>query len=124
MARFPGDGQHSPETLRPHFNPFLTSVNGNNDEEARDFQWGATVGVDYRVDDNLVLVAGYSHRTSEEDNHRNNHAVEFGADWKLAEHHSVAFGTELGLDGDSSGANWEFNISYILSLPAPRLDGN
>ncbi len=111
-----------PGRLRAHFNPFLTSVNGNNEEEARHFQWGAAIGVDYRVNDDLVLVADYLHRTSEEEGYRNNHSIELGADWKLAEHHTVAFGTELGLDGDSSGANWGFKVSYILSLAAPRLD--
>jgi len=111
-----------PGRLRGHINPFLKSVNGNNEEEARHFQWGTAIGVDYRLTDNLVLVGDYIHRSSEEYGNRNNHALEFGADWKLAEHHTVAFGTEVGLDGDDSGMNWGFKVMYIFSLKGPRLD--
>ncbi|MHC4064814.1 MAG: hypothetical protein ACYSUI_09980 [Planctomycetota bacterium] len=111
-----------PGRFRAHFNPFLKLVNGDNEEEARNFQWGAAVGVDYRLSDNLVFVADYLHRSSEEEGHRNNHAMELGLDWRLAEKHYLAFGSEIGLDGDSQGPNWGCKIMYILALNAPRLD--
>lgn len=112
-----------PDTLRAHFNPFLKSVNGNLEEGERHFQWGAAVGVDYRVNDDLVLIADYQNRSSELVGNRNDHILELGGDWEFAEDQTLGFSTTFGLDGDESGADWSFRISYIIELDAPRLDG-
>lgn len=111
-----------PDTMRLHFNPFLKSINGNLEEDTRRFQWGAVIGVDYRVSDDLVLIADYQNRSSEEEGVRNQHGLELGADWEFAPEQILAFQTEFGLDGDSHGTDFGFRISYIIELPAPRLD--
>ena len=135
-----------PGTFRAHFNPFLRLVNGENSVEhgghnrdwwgwgcddwddhdcepdPRHFQWGLAAGVDWRLTEDLVLIADYLHRSSIHRGDRNQHIFEFGADWKLAENHMLAFGSEVGLDGDSQEANWGMKIAYIFSFNAFRLD--
>lgn len=111
-----------PGSMRLHFNPFMTSVNGNLEEGERRFQWGAAIGVGYRMNDDLLLIADYQVRSSEEEGSRNNHTLELGADWTFAPHQKLAFETEFELDGDGNGSNWGAHISYIFSIDAPRLD--
>lgn len=107
-----------PDKFRLHLNPFLKSVNGDNEEDHRYFQWGVIAGADYRVMDNLVLNVDYVHETSETNGHRNQHTLEVGADWHFAEHQSLGFVTRAGLDGDDDGENWGFAISYIYEFDA------
>lgn len=105
-----------PEKFRLHLNPFLESVNGDNEEDARDFQWGAIVGFDYKLADNLALNMDYVHETSESEGERNQHTAEVGLDWKFAEHQTLAFVTRAGLDGDGAGENFGCTLSYIWSF--------
>ncbi len=111
-----------PGTMRLHFNPFFTSVNGNLDKAERHFQWGAAIGFDYRVNDDLILIADYQHRSSENEGVRDQHSLELGADWELAPDQILAFQTEFELDGDSHGSDFGFRVSYIVELEAPRID--
>jgi hypothetical protein len=106
----------APECLRLHFNPWLKSVNGNREEDTRWFQWGAAVGFDYRVNEELVIVADYQNSSSEEFGSRNQHSIELGADWEFAENRLLAFGTEFEVDGDDSGSNIVASVSYIFEL--------
>ncbi len=112
-----------PGVWRLHANPFLTVASGNNVEDLRHFQWGLVLGTDYRVSDELVLIGDYQLRSSEVEGERDNHILELGADWKIADHKKLAFGTEFGLDGDDNGPNWTFHISYIISLDVPAFEG-
>ncbi|HUU85927.1 MAG TPA: hypothetical protein VM243_20710 [Phycisphaerae bacterium] len=130
-----------PDTLRAHFNPFLRLNNGDNELEEdehegfiylgendgerdpRHFLWGVAAGVDWRVADDLVLVADYVHRSSTHRGDRNQHIFEFGADWKLAENHMLAFGGEATLDADGNEPNFGMKIAYIFSINTFRLDG-
>lgn len=112
-----------PGSLRGHFNPYLKVISGDNEEEARPFQWGAALGVDFVVNEDLFFIADYHHRVSEEEGFRNNHSLELGMDWEFAEHQTLGLATEFSLDGDTSGPNWGFNVSYILELGVGRLDG-
>lgn len=111
-----------PDTLRAHFNPFILSINGNLEEEDRHLRWGAALGVDYRVNDDLLFIADYMHQSSEEEGARNQHSLELGADWEFAEGQELGLQSEFELDGDESGPNFGCRISYILEIPAPRLD--
>lgn len=54
-----------PDSMRLHFNPFLETINGNLEDDTRRFQWGAAIGIDYRMSDDLVLIADYQHFSSE-----------------------------------------------------------
>lgn len=106
-----------PGKLRAHLNPFLRSLNGElGDPDRRHFQWGAAVGVDYRLTDNLLFVADYVHESGETEGTRNQHLMEFDVDWEIAEHHKLGVSTQIGLDGDSEGPNFGVMISYIYSL--------
>jgi len=111
-----------PNDVRLHFNPFLKSVNGDNNEEARNFQWGAAIGADFRVNDELLFIADYLHTVGEDEGTRNNHAIELGMDWEFAEDQTLGVGLEFGVDGDSHGADFGIRLAYILELGAPRLD--
>lgn len=105
-----------PHRLRLHLNPFLKSVNGDNVEDVRRFQWGAVIGADYRINDRLVLNCDYVHETGETEGSRNQHTAEVGLEWLLAPHHEICFVTRAGLDGDSQGENWGCAISYIYEF--------
>jgi hypothetical protein len=127
-----------PGATRLHFNPFLKSVNGDNGEDdddgfwgwrrfgpfgdsgddggERDFQWGAALGVDHRVSDDLLIIFDYKHTSSEDEGARNNHSLEFGGEWEVAPHREIGFATEIGLDGDDNGPNFAARISYIIEV--------
>lgn len=105
-----------PNKFRLHLNPFLKNVNGHNQEDYRHFQWGAIVGVDYRINKCLTIQADYIHETSESEGWRNQHTAEVGLEWKIAPQHELAFVTRADLDGDSEGENWGFGISYIFEF--------
>ena len=105
-----------PNRFRFHLNPFLKSVNGNNVEDARHFQWGMVAGADYRINECLVLNCDYVHETGETEGTRNQHTAEVGLEWQLASHHKICFVTRAGLDGDSEGENWGCAVSYIYEL--------
>lgn len=105
-----------PGSVHLHFNPFLKSLNGNLEEDTRRFQWGAAIGFDYRLRDDLILIADYQHVSSEEYGARNQHSLEFGADWEIAEDRMLGFQTAFGIDGDDHGSDFEARISYIIEL--------
>ena len=107
------------DTLRLHFNPWLKSINGNLDENERRFVWGAAIGVDYRINDDLLVIADYQNNASEEFGQRNQHSFEFGWEWEFAEDRMLGFQTEFELDGDDDGADFGVRLSYIFELEAP-----
>jgi hypothetical protein len=109
---------------RLHLNPFLTVASGSEPEELRHFQWGFIVGTDYRLCENVNLQLDYIHRTSEEEGERNQHSMEAGVEWQVAEHHGIAFATNWTVDGDSVDENWGFTVSYVFSFDAPAFGKN
>lgn len=111
-----------PGSLRFHFNPFLKSINGNQDEDTRDFQWGAAVGFDYRVNDDLLFIMDYQNFSSDEEGVSRQQNLEIGADWEFAEDQKIGFQTQFELDGDGHGADIGARISYIVELQAPSLN--
>ena len=105
-----------PGKLRFDANPFVKSVNGDNEEDARHFQWGGSFGLDWRLREDLILVGLYRYTNGEIEHTRDNHSLEFGGDWKFAEHQKLGFSTEIGLDGDSYGTSLGAKLSYMLSF--------
>lgn len=101
--------------MRGHFNPFLISDNGD-EEDIRNFRWGALAGVDYRVSDSLVLIGDYRYESGEEEHTRDNHALDLGFDWRIDDRQTIGFVTEIGIDGDTHGPALEARISYILAI--------
>lgn len=105
-----------PGKLRFDANPFFKSVNGDNEPDARHFLWGASLGLDWRVNDDLKLVGLYRYETGELEGTRDNHSLELGGEWEFAEHQELGFSGIVGLDGDDSGPALGANISYIISF--------
>ena len=127
----------TPDVLRLHFNPFLTSLNGDNteynddgifgsrnrfwnddddDDDERNFRWGAALGFDYKIDENLLWITDYRYENSELDGARDNHVAELGLDWKLDDCSTIGFASEISLDGDSNGPAITGKISYIYTV--------
>lgn len=105
-----------PDVTRLHLNPFFRSVNGDNEEDARHFQWGVLLGVDHRINDSLVFITDYKYENGEIEHTRDNHTAEFGLDWKIDERQTLGLATFVGLDGDSHGESFGVKISYILNF--------
>ena len=109
--------------MRLHFNPFAKSINGNLDHHTRRFQWGAAIGFDYWISDDLLVIVDYQNFTSTTEGHSNQQVVEFGADWEFADNEKLGFQAEFEVDGDGHGADFGFRISYILEMEAPEFGG-
>ncbi|MCB0074673.1 MAG: hypothetical protein KDE20_24575, partial [Caldilineaceae bacterium] len=92
-----------PGALRFDANPYIKSVNGDNEEDARHFLWGARVGLDWQVHPGLVLVALYRYEAGELEGTRDNHSLQVGGEWEFAEHQELGFSGLVGLDGDANG---------------------
>ena len=105
----------TPGKSRLHFNPFLKSVNGNNGE-AENFQWGAAIGMDYRLRDDLLMTWDYLWTGKEVDGGEDNHALELGLEWDFAEDEILAVSTEIGLDGNDEGTQFGVKISYMIEI--------
>lgn len=105
-----------PDKMRFHFNPYLKSINGHNEEDYRHFQWGAITGIDYKLTENLLFITDYIYKNGEEEHTRDQHAMELGLDWEFVKHQKLCFATEIGLDGDSQGPALGAKVSYILSF--------
>lgn len=110
-----------PNTMRLHFNPFAKSVNGNKEDDTRDFQCGAAIGFDYRFNDDLLVIVDYQNFASEEEGHRTQQSLEIGADWEFAEDRILGLQTEFELDGDGHGPDFGARISYIVELEGPTM---
>ncbi|MCB9849424.1 MAG: hypothetical protein H6817_01815 [Phycisphaerales bacterium] len=105
-----------PGRLRFDANPFIKFVNGDNEQDARDFLWGGSFGLDWRANDDLVLVALYRYETGELEGTRDNHYMQLGGEWDIDEHSEIGFSATVGLDGDDSGPAFGANVSYIYSF--------
>ncbi|GMU36528.1 MAG: hypothetical protein KJ057_11250 [Phycisphaerae bacterium] len=119
------------DNARFSINPWLRSVNGENDavfgidedgerrilEDPRHFRWGITAGMDYDLSDDFKLIWDYVYSSSVHDGHRDNHSVELGFDWHFAENQSFNFVTDVSVDGDSNdNASLGAKFSYVVSF--------
>ena len=74
--------------VRLHFNPYF-STNNDPDEGERNFHCGAAIGVDWRVNDDLLLIADYQYRQNVVKGEDEDHRIELGADWEFAENQKL-----------------------------------
>lgn len=106
-----------PGSTRLHLNPYVKSVNGDNEEDAEPFQYGAVIGVDHRISDNVLFIADYKYDSEDtEDAIRGNHAAELGLDWEFAENQILGLAVQAGLDGDNHGPAVGASLSYMISF--------
>ncbi len=113
----------TPNQLRLQFSPSFKFVNGDIHDGERAFQWEVYAGFDYRMSDAMALNLNYIFGSSASSGASDQHDIELGVDWDIAEHQMLALGTRLSLDGDDEGDNWGIKLSYIFSLDAPSFGG-
>lgn len=102
--------------VRIHFAPFLKSVNGDNIEDVRYFQWGAAFGSDWKISEKLDLVVDYVHETSQTEGLRNQHSLDAGFIYEIAKGHKVGINGRVGLDGDGVNGDWGAGVFYTIGL--------
>ncbi|MHC4697835.1 MAG: hypothetical protein ACYTFA_13975 [Planctomycetota bacterium] len=104
--------------LRSHVNAFAESVNGDNLEDARHFQWGVVVGMDGPLcaDGAVRWVADYMFRSAEREHVSNINMLELGWEWDMAEGHKLAMSFQVGLDHNDDTPNFGAGVIYALSL--------
>lgn len=102
--------------VRIHFAPFLKSVNGDNIEDVRYFQWGAAMGSDWKISDKLDLVVDYVHETSQTEGLRNQHSLDAGFIYEIAKGHKIGVNGRVGLDGDGVNGDWGAGVFYTIGL--------
>lgn len=121
----------TPGQSRFHFNPFVKFLGGDNgdddddsrlgfifddDDGAENTQFGAAVGMDYKINDDMLFTWDYLWTSRRFNDGADNHALELGLEWDVAEGRIIAFSTEVGLDGDSHGTQFGAKLSYMIEL--------
>lgn len=123
--------------IRSHVNVFGASINGDNDEtsryddhfhlsdlfgggdhDARDFQWGVSLGLDGPLcdDDAVRWVADYVHRSSRHDGRSNMNLLELGVEWDMPDAGNLGIATQIGLDRTGDTPNFGVGIIYSHTL--------
>ncbi len=104
--------------IRSHFNAFGTSVNGDNDENARHFQWGFVLGADGPLcdDGSVRWVADLMHRSSYSYGRGNINQLELGWEWAIDDANALGMSVQLGLDGEDEGINAGIGLVYSHTL--------
>jgi len=106
-----------------HFNPWGTTINGNLEDGDRNFRYGAALGFDAMVSDDVRFVTDYLYQASEEKGNRDQHSAEFGLDWEFAEEQTISIATEIELDGDEAGNDFTVSLQYMIDIPGPVIGG-
>jgi hypothetical protein len=104
--------------LRSHINAFAQSINGDIDEELREFQWGFVVGMDgpLCLDGAVRWVADYLHRVGLHNGTSNMHILELGWEWDMGNTQRLGFATQIGLDQVDDTPNFGAAITYAQAL--------
>jgi len=106
------------DATRLHFNPYL-ATNNDADDGDRNFLYGGALGFDWRVNDELLLIADYQYRRSIEKGEDENHVIELGADWDFAEDRMLGLGVDFGVEGDDGCEDFTISLSYVIEIDAP-----
>jgi hypothetical protein len=86
--------------IRSHLNFWGTTVNTDNVEEARHFQYGAVAGLDGPLGDDgsLRWIFDYMYEISHEYGGGRRNSVEGGLQWQIDECNKLGFSVQAGLD--------------------------
>lgn len=103
-----------PGTL--YFNAFGKSANGDNIEDLRHFQWGARTGYRWRVSDDVALIGGYLHQSSEQVGHANSNLLELSGEWHVNDNITIGPGVFIGLDDNEETPNFGAGVRLTFSL--------
>lgn len=131
-GRFPtGDGSNGVDgelhfnltkTLAPcfrgHLEGFVKTANGiagdGDEENIRNFQWGAGPGVDWDLSDQTVAVVNYLNGSSEEYGSSNTQVLELGVAHELAPQQHLKFAFDINLDHDEGAADFAAKIQWSI----------
>jgi len=89
-----------------YINAFAKTVNGNNIENRRDFQWGFRTGYKWRLDQDISFIADYLLESSEERGHRDINAFELSGQYRVNENLTIGPGILIGLDDNDETPNF------------------
>lgn len=104
--------------IRSHINGFAQSINGDNFDDLRDFQWGVVIGLDGPLcaDGTVRWVADYLHRSSQRENSSNMNLLELGWEWDMASNQKLGMSMQIGLDDNEDTPNFGAAITYSQTL--------
>lgn len=104
------------DRIRLHFGPYVEFVNGDNIENVRRVQYGASFGSDWRITDKLDLVVDYVYDSSDVRGFRDQHSLDLGVIYEIAPNHKVGVNGRAGLDGDGVNGDWGVGIFYSIAI--------
>ena len=104
--------------IRSHLNGFVETVNGDNDVNRRDFQWGVVLGADGPLcaDGAVRWVADYMFRSSYQDDVDEMNILELGWEWKMADAHKLGMSMHAGLDDNDDTPNFGMGLTSAFSI--------
>jgi len=104
--------------IRSHFNIWGTTVNHDNYPDARDFQYGAVVGLDGPLGDDGTLrwVTDWMYRISDQDGNGGQNIGEAGLQWQINECNKLGFSLQLALDHAESTSNHGAAVTYAYTI--------
>lgn len=103
---------------RSHLNGFVATINNDNGDDLRDFQWGIVIGMDGPLcaDGAVRWVFDYMNRSSVHDGSRNINVVDFGWEWDMAASEKLGMSVQVGLDDNDDTPNWGAAFTYSHAL--------
>ncbi|MCB9865659.1 MAG: hypothetical protein H6816_03370 [Phycisphaerales bacterium] len=116
-----------------YFNAFGRTVNGDNGEEAaefnlfaipwdcdsedvRHFQWGFRAGYKWRISDEFALIGDYVNQSSEYTGHGNSNLLEVSGEWHVNDRITVGPGVVIGLDDNDETPNFGAGVRMMVSF--------
>ncbi len=104
--------------VRSHFNVFAKTVNGDNEVNSRDFQYGAGVGLDGPLcaDGAVRWVMDYMNRSSFHDGASSLNLLEAGWQWTISDAQALGMSFQAGLDNHDDTPDFGASITYAHAL--------
>lgn len=99
-----------------YLNAFATTVNGDNIEDVRHFQWGFRGGYKWRISEEWAFITDYVHQSSEEEGHANSNELELSGEWHVNEHLTIGPGIIIGLDDNEETPNFGAGLRMMISF--------
>lgn len=99
-----------------YVNGFVKTANGNNIEDLRHFQWGASAGYKWRVNDQFALIGDYAIKSSEQEGHADINVLEFAGQYEVNEHLTIGPGIVIGLDDNDETPNFGAGVTATVSF--------
>ncbi len=99
-----------------YVNGFVKTANADNIDDLRHFQWGASAGYKWRINDQFALIGDYVIKSSEEEDHANVNLLEFSGEYHVNEHLTLGPGVFIGLDDNEETPNMGAGLRATISF--------